>query len=120
MGTILQIGVAPLAAGALGALVLRESISRDPNKTYLNLSEIPKSTAWEIYGRINLEINGERAPEIENHDEKSDTSSFPILTFDFGSWIFSVFHVRKISDQCSASPCRWSFLGKGSWCITGF
>jgi len=29
VGTILQIGVAPLAAGALGALVLRESISRE-------------------------------------------------------------------------------------------
>lgn len=39
-----------------------ELISRDPDKTYLRLSEIPKTTAWEIYGRINMEINGEQAP----------------------------------------------------------
>jgi len=39
-----------------------ELISRDPDKTYLDLSDIPKTTAWEIYGRIHMEINGEPAP----------------------------------------------------------
>lgn len=36
--------------------------SPDPDKTYLNLSEIPQNLRWEIYGRINLEINGQPAP----------------------------------------------------------
>jgi len=39
-----------------------ELISRDPDKTYLNLSEMPKTTAWEIYGRINMEVNNDKAP----------------------------------------------------------
>ncbi len=39
-----------------------ELISRDPDKTHLKLSEIPKTTAWEIYDRINMEINDEQAP----------------------------------------------------------
>ena len=34
----------------------------DPNKTYLNLSEMPKSIRWEIYGRIDLEMSGQNAP----------------------------------------------------------
>jgi len=36
--------------------------SPDPNRTYLNLSEMPKDLKWEIYGRIDLEGNGQSAP----------------------------------------------------------
>ncbi len=39
-----------------------EIIDPDPNKTYLNLSEMPKRIRWEIYGRIDLEMNGQNAP----------------------------------------------------------
>jgi hypothetical protein len=34
----------------------------DPDKTYLNLAEMPKRIRWEIYGRVDLEGNGQNAP----------------------------------------------------------
>lgn len=34
----------------------------DPYKTYLNLAEMPKRIRWEIYGRVDLEGNGQDAP----------------------------------------------------------